>query len=104
MQTSPPQVASIRDVDGRDVAVAADDEGVVHSFEIRPSIPNVCLVVFNLVLGEEHSELVLESSVPVVLLLSIDVGAEGIQISRPHGEAAITALPREAAKVGRLSF
>ena len=30
LQTSPPQLASICDVDGRDVAVAADDEGSLH--------------------------------------------------------------------------
>src|SRR6266446_4695610 len=66
------------------------------------SIPHISFVVFDAVFFEEHPELFLKRPPPVMLLLPVNVFAQGIQIRWPDGKTPIAALPCERTQRGRL--
>lgn len=63
------------------------------------SIPHIRLIMGHAVFVQECAELFLERARPVMLLLIIDVAAQGLNIRRPDGEASITPLPGESAQL-----
>jgi len=68
------------------------------------SIPHVGFVVIHAVFLEELAEFVLKGMDAVMLLLIVNVGAEGIQIVWADGEAGVAALPGEILSAGGLGL
>jgi hypothetical protein len=66
-------------------------------FGVHVSIPNISLIVFHLVLGQNLAVLLLERQSPMVLALIGDVSFQIGQLRLPDRERAVTVLPGETA-------
>ena len=62
-----------------------------------PLVPNKPLIERNMILLEKRAHLVLETTLGVVRLLSVDVTQKHANIRRADGEQSVSALPREIA-------
>ena len=56
-------------------------------------IPHVGFVIIHAIFFEKHPKLVLEGARPVVLLLTINISTQGIQIGWADGKASVSSLP-----------
>lgn len=70
----------------------------------HPSIPSIAFIVSHRVFCEERPIFVLKRARPVMLLLTVDVCQQRIQIAWTDGEHAIATLPCEARQFRRLGF
>src|SRR5262249_55728095 len=68
--------------------IASNSNGVAPD-----SIPNIAFIPWDLVLLQEHTQLVLEAAPAMVFFLSSDIFSHLLQIGLTHGETGITALP-----------
>jgi hypothetical protein len=59
----------------------------------EPSVPNISLVVFNVVFAEKSQELLLKGDCLVMLLLIFDVLQQPIQLGWSEEKATIASLP-----------
>ena len=63
------------------------------------SIPHEFLVVFDSVFFEERDVFVLECQRAVMLLLSLDIFVDVVEVGSAHAERAVSRLPREGGVV-----
>jgi hypothetical protein len=70
----------------------------------RASIPHIGLVIRHAVFVQERTILVLKRTDAMMFLLVVDVGRDGHQVRRSHGEAPVAALPGEVAQGGGLGL
>ena len=67
-------------------------------------IPHIRFIIFHAVFFQEHPELILKRPCLVVLLLTVNVGTQRIQIRRADGKTSVASLPRKRREAGRLGF
>ena len=78
--------------------------GVVPLRPFNRSIPNIGFVIFYSVLFQKHSKFILKCPRPMMALLIVDVGPQGLQVRRAHGKTSVPSLPRKRHEIGRLSL
>ena len=71
---------------------------------IQPLIPQIPLLTLDPITLQKSSQLLLEILLRMVRLLRIDRPNQRLQISRPNGKRAISALPRKLCQPGRLAL
>jgi hypothetical protein len=69
---------------------------------IPHSIPQIPLLTLNPITLQKRPQLLLKSLLRMVRLLRIDIPNQPLQISRPNGKRAISALPRKLRQLRRL--
>jgi hypothetical protein len=60
-------------------------------------VPNITLIEIDAVFSQQFAVLFLKRASVVVLLLSVDVSHDGIELTRAYRKCAIASLPRKTA-------
>lgn len=68
------------------------------------SVPHIAFIKFDSIFGKKRQVFLLERPGSVMLLLRVDVMPQRIQVPRSDGKRAVSTLPRESGKCGRLGF
>src|SRR5262249_24914078 len=81
----------------RTPGISATLKGLPNVWEL---IPNISLVVFQLVFSEQPAEFVLKRFAPMVFFLVSDVALERFDMRRTYGKRTVATLPMKPCELG----